>query len=136
MSGTANHGLNYGCAMRGSTSGDNAYRRPFGGFAWIEVPTERSVTVVGMAATNFSDRSFSGCRRGSATQSPWIPGAPGSILGCVYVHTVTFRPGRHYYFSFGRISELPGVGPPQEIVDGFALSGSGIDVRTRDVCKL
>lgn len=136
MSGTDNHGLGWGCAMQGATSGDAAYQTPFGGFAWVEVPTEQPVTVVAAAATNFADQPFQGCGRGSATQEPWVTGAPGSTLGCVYVQDFHFEPGHHYAWRYGQIVELDQPGPPPEIVAGFALPQVGLDVTTRDACTL
>ena len=41
MEGIENHGFGWGCAMRGVTSGDTKYLRPFGSFAWIAVPSDR-----------------------------------------------------------------------------------------------
>lgn len=137
MSGIANHGLGFGCAMPGVTSGDEKYRKPFGGFAWIAVPTDQPVTVVAAAACNFADRAFAGCARGAASQEPWITAAPGAVLGCVYVQeNVTFARGRHYRWAYGKIEPLPAAGPPQELIDGFALPAVGVDIRTREACKL
>jgi hypothetical protein len=143
MGGIENHGIDrdgdgrsdsHACAMSGVTSGDAAYRRPFGGFAWVEVPTGTPVVVVAAAGTNFADRAFSGCSRGSATQSPWIPGAPGSTLGCIYAVEQRFAPGRHYLFRYGRIEALPASGPPADLVAAFALPEVGQDIRTGAPC--
>lgn len=137
MSGIANHGLGYGCAMRGVTSGDDRYRKPFGGFAWIQVPTDEPVTVVAAAACNFADQTFAGCTRGAASQDPWITEAPGAVLGCVYVQqNVTFARGTHYRWAYGKIEPLAAAAPPQELIDGFALPAVGVDIRSRDACKL
>lgn len=136
MSGIDNHGLGYGCAMRGVSSGDAAYQTPFGGFAWVEVPTDQPVTVVAAAATNFADQPFQGCGRGQVTQEPWVSEAPGATLGCVYVQDITFEPGHHYAWRYGRIVELDQPLPPAEIVAGFALPQVGIDVTTPDACAL
>ena len=136
MSGIDNHGLGWGCAMPGETSGDAAYQTPFGGFAWIEVPTDQPVTVVAAAATNFADHPFQGCSRGDATQQPWVTGAPGSTLGCVYVQDVQFEAGHHYVWRYGTIVELDQPGPPAEIIAGFGLPSVGIDVATPDACAL
>jgi len=137
MQGIENHGLGYGCAMLGGQSGDARYLQPFGGFAWVEVPTATPVTVVAAAGTNFADQSFAGCNRGAATQSPWVTSPPGAVLGCVYVKDkVVFEPGKHYFWHYGLIEELPTPAPPQRIVSGFALPDVGVDVSTRDSCKL
>jgi hypothetical protein len=133
MAGTTNHGLGHGCAMLGKTSGDDKYRRPFGGFAWIEVPTDTVLTLAVAAGTNFADQPFQGCSRGSATQTPWIAGAPGAIYGCVYVlENLSFAKGKHYFWQFGKLVEVPG--PPQAVIDGFALPEVGIDVQTKAPC--
>lgn len=145
MASVDNHGLDAdgdgarepgACVMPGATSGDAAYRAPFGGVAWLEVPTDRSVTIVSMASNNFGDMSFAGCSRGAGvgTLEPWIDGAPGSILGCVYAEDVRFRPGTHYYFRYGRIEELPTAGPPAELVEAFARPEVGLDISTREAC--
>lgn len=135
MAGIDNHGFGFGCAMLGQTSGEDKYRRPFGGFAWIEVPTGQPVTVVAASGTNFADQPFQGCQRGGATQDPWINGAPGSVLGCVYVQEgVTFEPGHHYLWQYGTVTQLSAAAPPKELVDGFAMTG--VDVQTRDACAL
>ena len=138
MSGIKNHGLGYGCAMAGKTGGSKAdqFRRPFGGFAWIKVPTGQAVTVAALAATNFAGYAFAGCSRGTVKQSPWITGAPGATLGCVHVQDITFKPGKHYYLSFGQIKELATAAPPKELVDGFKLPGVGINITSRSACKL
>ncbi|MCA9664438.1 MAG: hypothetical protein KC503_02585 [Myxococcales bacterium] len=137
MSGISNHGLGWGCAMAGKTSGDAAYRTPFGAFAWIALPTDKAVTVAGMAATNFGGQPFAGCGRGNASQSPWVTSPPGAQLGCVYVEqSITFKPGRHYLWRYGKISELPSAGPPQDIIDAFKRAEIGLDVTTRAACKL
>lgn len=137
MAGINNHGLGHGCAMPGKTSGDAAYQTPFGGFAWIEVPTNKPLTVAAFSATNFADQTFAGCSRGAATQQPWITAAPGATLGCVYVHEeVVFEPGRHYFLSYGKLEQLGQAAPPKELVDGFALPEVGIDITTKDSCKL
>lgn len=70
MAGISNHGMNSGCSMPGATRGDAAYRTPFGAFAWVEVPTDQPVTVVGAPASNFGDQPFAGCNRGTVTQDP------------------------------------------------------------------
>ncbi|MBI2895472.1 MAG: hypothetical protein HYY06_18090 [Deltaproteobacteria bacterium] len=135
MAGIANHGVSpHGCAMAGATSGDEAYQTPFGGFAWIEVPTDAPVTVAAIAATNFGDRPFEGCNRGAATQEPWIEGAPGAFLGCVYVQDFQFEPGRHYLWENGIIVELPEAAPPAELVEGFSLGATPRDIRDRENC--
>lgn len=136
MAGIDNHGLGWGCAMQGATSGDAAYQSPFGAFAWVEVPTGQPVIVAATAATNFADQQFQGCSRGAATQQPWITEAPGAELGCVYVQEVTFEPGHHYLWSYGLIVELPQPGPPAEMVAGFARPQVGIDVTDPDACAL
>ena len=138
MSGIKNHGLGYGCAMSGKTSGSKAdkYRRPFGGFAWIKVPTNQALTVAAFAANNFAGYSFAGCSRGAAKQSPWITGSPGATMGCIHVQDITFKPGKHYYWSYGQIKQLATAAPPKEIVDGFNLPGVGINIKTKGACKL
>lgn len=137
MSGIANHGLGYGCTMPGVTSGDEAYLRPFGGFAWVEVPTGEALTVVAAAATNFADNAFQGCSRGAATQDPWISGAPAAQLGCVYVEeNMVFEPGKHYFWRYGQIVELAAKGPPPELIAGFGLPEVGLDVSDRSACAL
>ena len=139
MSGIKNHGYGYGCAMAGKTSGSKAdrYRRPFGGFAWISVPTNQKLTVAALAASNFAGYSFAGCSRGLVTQSPWISGAPGATLGCVHVlQNVVFSPGKHYYWSHGLIKQLPTAAPPKELIDGFNLPGVGINIKSKGACKL
>jgi len=123
MDGISNHGLpgrSAGCAMRGETSGDEAYRRPFGGFAWIEVPTDRPVTVVAAAGGSFGGMGFAGCDRGAPTHEPWIGDAPGAVLGCVHRIEYRFEPGGHYLFDYGRIERLPRAAPPAVLVDAFA----------------
>lgn len=144
MDGVANHGLDRDgdgisdstpCAMLGETSGDGAYRRPFGAFAWIEVPIDVPVVVVTASSTNFGDRAFAGCSRGAATASPWLEGTPGSVLGCVHAVEHTFRRGRHYVMRYGRIEELTTHGPPPEIVAGFALPEVGLDVSRPGTCE-
>ncbi len=133
MSGIANHGLGYGCALRGVTTGDDKYKKPFGAFAWIEVPTGRPLTIASVSATNFGDTAFAGCNRGAATQSPWITGARGAQLGCVHVlEKVVFSPGKHYLLQYGKLTETSG--PPPAIVAGFKLAS--IDVGTPSACKL
>lgn len=87
-------------------------------------------------ATNFADRPVDGCQRGAPSQSPWIAGAPGATLGCIYTVDITFKPGRHYYWHHGLIEELPRAGPPQALVDGFALPELGVDITTKGSCKL
>ncbi len=137
MPGIQNHGLGYGCAMLGTDQGDERYLRPFGGFAWIQVPTGEALTVVGASASNFADQQFQGCSRGEVSQDPWISGAPNAELGCVYViESMTFEPGHHYLMRYGAITDLGADGPPQLIVDGFALPEVGLDVSTRDACAL
>ena len=139
MSGIKNHGQGYGCAMQGKTSGSDAdkYRRPFGGFAWIRVPTNKPVTVAAFAAANFGGKSFAGCSRGQASQSPWITSAPGATMGCIYVHqNVTFKPGQHYYLSHGQLKQLSKAAPPAELVAGFALPSVGKKINSRAACKL
>ncbi len=129
-----NHGLDYGCVMPGS-DGDDRYLRPFGAFAWVEVPTGQPVTVVGAAATNFGDMAFAGCNRGQATQDPWVTASSGAQLGCVYVvENMVFEPGKHYAWRYGQLVEV--AGPPAEIVAGFALPELGVDVGDRDACAL
>ena len=127
MSGIKNHGIGHGCAMLGKTSGSKAdkYRRPFGGFAWIKVPTNQKLTVAALAASNFAGYSFAG----------WISGAPGATLGCLHVlQNVVFAPGKHYYWSHGLIKQLPTAAPPKELVDGFKLVGKNIT--SKAACKL
>ena len=137
MAGIQNHGMGFGCVMKTTSSGDDRYHKPFGGFAWVRVPTDQPVTIAAVAASNFGGQSFGGCHRGNPTQQPWIPGAPGSQLGCVYVHQdVTFAKGKHYLLSYGKLSELKTAGPPKILIDGFALKEVGIDVSQRDNCKL
>ncbi len=134
MAGIDNHGLGFGCVMPGS-DGDDRYQIPFGGFAWVEVPTGQPVTVVGAGATNFGDMPFAGCNRGQKTQDPWITGAPGAMLGCVYVvENMVFEPGKHYAWRYGQLVEV--AGPPAELVAGFALPELGLDVTHRDACAL
>ncbi|MCC6877760.1 MAG: hypothetical protein IT378_25850 [Sandaracinaceae bacterium] len=133
MGGVENHGLSGACAMRGQTQGDAAYQSLFGGFAWIEVPADRPVTIVAAAGTNFANRAFAGCDRGNATQEPWVRDAPGAVLGCVYVLDHRFEPGRHYALRYGRIEALASAGPPPEIVAGF--DRLGVDVRARSSCE-
>lgn len=139
MSGIQNHGLGHGCSMPGKTSGDAAYRTPFGGFAWVEVPVGQKVTIAALAATNFAGQAFAGCNRGSATQNPWVTSPPGAQLGCVYVaENVTFEAGRHYLWRYGKLELLP-IGtskPPQDLIDAFAEPEHGLDVSTRAPCKL
>jgi hypothetical protein len=135
MSGINNHGLGYGCAMLGVTSGADKYLKPFGGFAWVEVPTDTPVTVAALAASNFANQAFAGCSRGAATQTPWVTAPPGAVLGCVYVEEdVIFKPGHHYYWRGGKLAELAGAGPPQELVAGFALVG--VSIQSKSSCKL
>ncbi len=137
MGGINNHGLGYGCAMKTVSSGDDKYKKPFGGFAWIELPVDTPVTIAAVSATNFAGQSFAGCNRGAATQQPWIPGAPGSELGCVYVlDNLTFKKGQHYYLEHGKLQQLPQPAPPQQLVDGFALPEVGIDIISAAACKL
>ncbi|MCB9756458.1 MAG: hypothetical protein H6713_41595 [Myxococcales bacterium] len=137
MSGIPNHGLGFGCAMLGTDQGDEKYQEPFGGFAWVQVPTGQALTVVGASAMNFANQPFQGCSRGEVTQDPWIPGGPNAQLGCVYVvENITFEPGHHYLLRYGAIEDLGAAGPPQLIVDGFALPEVGLDVTTRDACAL
>lgn len=137
MAGIDNHGLGTGCAMLGVTEGDDKYLRPFGGFAYVEVPTGVPVTVAVMAAGNFADQPFQGCSRGAATQDPWITGAPGAELGCVYVLAdVVFTPGKHYAWRYGQLGELPAPAPPPELVAGFALPEVGVDLYGPDACAL
>jgi hypothetical protein len=137
MSGIQNHGLGHGCAMLGATSGNDKYRKPFGGFAWVEVPVGTPVTVASVAATNFANQPFQGCSRGAATQQPWITSAPDAQLGCVYVlENVVFEAGKHYALRYGKIEPLAQPAPPKEIVDGFALPEVGLDVHVKDKCKL
>ena len=131
MSGIDNHGLGYGCAMQGATSGDEAYQSRFGGFAWIEVPVGEPVTVVSAAATNFADQQFQGCSRGSATQDPWVTAPPGAELGCVHLVDITFEAGHHYYLQYGQVTELAAPGPPAELVAAFEA-----DVTTEAGCML
>lgn len=135
MAGISNHGLSeWGCTMPGQMSGDAAYQTPFGGFAWIEVPTDAPVSVVAMTTTNFGDSAFQGCDRGDPTQEPWITDAPGAILGCVYVEDYHFQPGRHYFWEYGLIRELPSPSPPQQLIDGLAIPGIGLNITTREGC--
>jgi hypothetical protein len=137
MAGITNHGLGFGCAMPGVTSGADKYKKPFGGFAWVQVPTDTPVTVAALAATNFADQAFAGCSRGAATQTPWVDAPSGAVLGCVYVQqNVVFKPGRHYYWQYGKIAELGTTAPPKELVDGFALPAVGLDIRTKSACSL
>ncbi|MCA9638372.1 MAG: hypothetical protein KC420_20220, partial [Myxococcales bacterium] len=137
MSQIQNHGYGYGCAMLGTTQGDAKYLRPFGGFAWVEVPTNTPVTLAAAAAPNFADQAFAGCNRGEATQDPWITDAPGAQLGCVYVQeNMVFEPGKHYVWRYGKIEALASAGPPPEVIAGFALPEVGIDVSKRDACAL
>lgn len=136
MAGIDNHGLGSGCAMPGVTSGDDKYLHPFGGFAWIEVPTATPLTLAVMAASNFGDMPFAGCNRGMATQDPWITAAPGATLGCVHVaEDVVFTAGKHYMWRYGQLAELPEPAPPPELVAGFALPAVGLDVTSIDACK-
>lgn len=134
MAGIDDHGLGWGCTMHGATSGDAAYRSPFGAFAWVEVPTGAPVIVAAAAGTNFGDQPFQGCQRGTATQEPWVSDAPGSTLGCVYVQEVTFEPGHHYAWRYGTIVELDQPRPPAEILAGFARPEVGLDVSEPDAC--
>ena len=116
MSGIKNHGLGFGCAMAGKTTGSKAdkYRRPFGGFAWIKVPTNQALTVAALSASNFAGYAFAGCNRGSATQSPWISGAPGATMGCIHVlQNVTFKPGCTTTGTTARSSNCPGSRRPR-----------------------
>lgn len=137
MAGIDNHGLGSGCAMLGVTQGDDKYLRPFGGFAYVEVPTGVPVTVAVMAATNFGDKPFQGCQRGAPTQDPWVQAPPGAQLGCVYVEEqVVFSPGRHYSWRYGQLAELPAPGPPPELVAGFALPEVGVTLDGPDACAL
>jgi hypothetical protein len=136
MAGIDDHGLGWGCTMHGATSGDAAYRSPFGAFAWVEVPTGAPVIVAAAAGTNFGDQPFQGCQRGAATQEPWVSDAPGSTLGCVYVQEVTFEPGHHYAWRYGTIVELDQPRPPAEILAGFARPEVGLDVSEPDACAL
>ena len=136
MSGIDNHGLGYGCTLTGETSGDGAYQKPFGAFAWIEVPTDAPVTVVTAAATNFGDQPFQGCNRGEATQQPWVTGSEGATLGCVYVLDFQFEPGHHYHWRYGQIVELDAPSPPPELVEIFADATVGIDVSMPAACAL
>ncbi len=137
MPGIANHGLDYGCAMLGVTEGDDAYLRPFGGFAWVEVPTDQPLTLVAAAGSNFGGQPFQGCTRGAATQDPWISGAPAAQLGCVYVEEdMVFEPGKHYAWSYGEIVELDLQAPPPELLAGFALPEIGLDISDRSACAL
>lgn len=137
MAGLVNHGLGWGCAMQGQTSGDAAYRTPFGGFAWVEVPVGTKVSVVAMASSNFAGQAFAGCSRGAATRTPWVAAPPGAQLGCVYVQeNVTFEAGRHYLWRHGKISQLSASGPPQDLRDAFARPEVSKNVATRDACKL
>jgi len=131
MSGIANHGLGSGCALRGVTTGTDKYVRPFGAFAWIEVPTGRPVTLVSVASTNFGDKAFAGCNRGAATQSPWITSARGATLGCVHVlEKVTFQPGKQYLLRYGKLQEI--AGPPADLTKVF--ESVSVDVRTPAPC--
>ncbi|MCA9658648.1 MAG: hypothetical protein KC486_09905, partial [Myxococcales bacterium] len=132
-----NHGLDYGCTMQGTSSGDDKYLKPFGAFAWVEVPTGVPVTVVGAAALNFADNAFAGCNRGNPSQDPWVTEAPGSTLGCVYVEeNMVFEPDTHYVWRYGEITPLAEAGPPAEIAAGFALPEVGVDVSDREACAL
>jgi hypothetical protein len=112
------------CVLRSPTSGDAAYRTPFGAFAWIEVPTDRPVTIVAAASTNFGDMAFAGCSRGTATASPWITGAPGATLGCMHVIERRFDAGRHYVLHHGVIEELASAAPPADLLAAFSLPGA------------
>ena len=137
MGGISNHGLGHGCAMKTVSSGDDKYKKPFGGFAWIELPTDTPVTIAAVSATSFAGQSFAGCGRGAPTQDPWIPGAPGSELGCVYVlQNVTFEKGQHYYLEYGKLEQLQQSAPPQQLIDGFALPEVGVDVTSSTACEL
>jgi len=136
MENTDNHGIGSGCTMLGETTGDAAYRSPFGAFAWIEVPTDRSVIVVAASSTNFADEPFQGCSRGGATQHPWVTEAPGAAaLGCVYVEERQFEPGHHYLWRNGRIEELDQPQPPPDIIDAIAWPEVGLDVHSADACS-
>ncbi len=136
MAGIDNHGYDYGCAMPGS-EGDDGFLRPFGGFAWVEVPIDMPVTIVGASASNFGGMAFAGCNRGEASQNPWVTGAPGAQLGCVHlIENMTFSAGHHYYFHHGQIEDLGMTGPPQDVIDGFALPEVGIDISSHDACAL
>ena len=141
MGGVNNHGMDADgdgarddsrCVMQ--SSGDDRYRQPFGGFAWIAVPANRTLTVVAAAGSNFGGNAFDGCHRGAATQSPWIEGAPGAQLGCVYAQEISFEAGAHYYFSYGQLVRLDEPSPPRELVDGFALSEVGQDIGSAGSC--
>lgn len=132
MAGIADHGLGHGCVLHGVTTGDDKYKKPFGAFAWIEVPTGRPMTIASVASTNFGDKPFAGCNRGAATQAPWITGARGAQLGCVHVlEKVVFSPGKHYFLQYGKLTEVSG--PPKVVIDGFALAG--LDVTAPSACK-
>jgi len=107
------------------------------GSAWVEVPTDEALTVVATAATNFADNAFQGRSRGAATQDPWISGAPGAQLGCVYVEeNMVFEPGKHYVWRYGELVETDAKGPPPELLAGFALPEVGLDVSDRSACAL
>ncbi|MCA9691864.1 MAG: hypothetical protein KC636_19845, partial [Myxococcales bacterium] len=136
MDGIENHGLGYGCAMPGSSE-DDAYQQPFGGFAWIQVPTGAPLTVVGASTMNFGGMAFAGCSRGMKTQDPWIEGAPGATLGCVHlIENMVFEPDHHYYLHYGRIDDLGAAGPPAELIEGFARPEVAIDITRKDACAL
>jgi len=66
-----------------------------------------------------------------------VTSAPGAVLGCVYVtENVVLQAGKHYFWQYGKLTELPTPAPPKLIVDAFNLPGVGVDVTNKNNCKL
>lgn len=124
-----------GVSASGGVGGADAEPWPSGG--WVEVPAGQPLTIAVASSDNFGNHAFAGCQRGAATQSPWVTSPPGAQLGCVYVNeNVVLQAGKHYFWQYGNLTELPTPAPPKLIVDAFKLPGVGIDVTKKDNCKL
>ncbi len=130
--------ISTGCVII-QNEGQDEYHAPFGAFAWIEVPTDTPVTVVGVSGAIFGDDfSAFGRDRGSApvlvNHNPsdqaaaaayWAANPPngGTRVGySTYTEEVIFKKGKQYYWGHGSIEEVQAV--PDDIKAGFALLDS------------
>ena len=128
--GFGNHGLPGGTRAAGclpALTGEDEDPWPhqnFGAFFWLEVPTDRPVTLAASWIGPISDDAPIGCITGlnafpdsfgyhSEDGKPWLISTP-----CWdFQHDVRFEPGRHYVWDLHGLRMLPGCdGPPDELL--------------------
>jgi hypothetical protein len=133
--------ISTGCTMETPRDTDR-YKQPFGAFAWVEVPTDEVVTVIGTTGTRFGDNAASFSRDngtapvkklGQSAEDYWRDNPPnGGARRGYSIHTeeIIFKKGKQYYWGHGSIREVTAV--PDDVKAGFALYQQ--DVSSPDKC--